>query len=302
MDPASLTLRAWYELHFVVLFHADARRRTIDEYAATINHWERLTCNKPLAAISAMDLAQFRSALAERLAVPTVNKNLRHLNHLLAKAGPPGPHNRDALNLLPMAAWAKQLRTFQRRPRAAGLSAIGAFYRVCTDPWWRAFVVCAFHLGSRVTALIHVRDADVDWGRRLITLRAEHDKRRCERVKPMSAAVVRHLIELRGCGLLQWPRSKTAFYYAWHRLERLAGFADDDRFTPHALKRACGTQLARAGVSPWAVRYMLDHAQRDVTGSHYIDPLDELRSVVDLLPDPSRKVLSCPNVEEEKQL
>jgi len=156
MDPSALTLRAWYEQHFVALFHGDVRDRTREEYSATLTHWEASTENLPLSEISSIAIANFRSTLAERFSPATVNIHLRHLNHLLAKAGTPGPGNRDALGLLTTIPWAKQLRTFQRRPRAAGLPAIGQFYRNCPDDWWRWFVVCAFHLGSRVTALVNI--------------------------------------------------------------------------------------------------------------------------------------------------
>jgi len=287
MDPNTLTLRSWYEQHFVALFQADVRKRTIEEYSATLQHWESKTDNLPLQSITGIAISLFRATLAEDLSPATVNKHLRHLNHLLGKAGPAGPHNRDALGLLSAVPWVKQLRTYQRRPQAAGLPAIRQFYKACPDDWWRGFVVCAFHLGSRVRALVNVREADVDWGVGRITFTAEHDKRRIERTKPMSMCVRRHLVKLRGCGLLHLSTSKTTFYKAWHRIEMAAGFTEDEEFTPHALKRACGTQLASSGASPWSVKYMLDHSQSDVTGCSYVDPLEGLVDVVELLPDPS---------------
>ncbi len=287
MNPSTLTLRVWYERHFVSLFHVDARPRTVEEYSATLNHWERFNSNVTLSEITSIAIAEFRAKLSEQMSAATTNKHLRHLNHLLSKAGPPGPRNRDALGLITIAPWAKQLRTFQRRPRAAGLPAIRLFYRACPNDWWRAFVVCAFHLGSRVKALLHVRDCDVDWSRRTVGFAPEFDKRRCERLKPMSRHVLKHLVLLRGLGLLSWTRSLDLFYDTWHRIEEQAGIVKEDRFTPHGLKRACGTQLARAGTSPWAVKYMLDHSQTDVTGCSYLDPIEELFHYVDRLPDPS---------------
>lgn len=288
MDPNKLTLRSWYERHFLSLFQPDVRQRTINEYQFTLTKWEKLTCNPMITALTSLTLAEFRSKLSGIVAAGTVNKHLRHVNHLLAKAGPPGPSNRDAMNLLSTIPWVKQLRTFQKKPRAATLQAITTFYRCCPDDWWRAFVVCSFHLGSRVHALTHVHESDVHFGERTIRFAPEHDKKRIERCKPMSTAVVRHLVPLRGAGLLEWSKSGTAFYQAWRRIEANAALTDAEKFRPHDLKRACGTSLARSGASTWAVKFMLDHSQSDVTGCSYIDPVDALREIVELIPDPSR--------------
>ncbi len=92
---ANMKMRAWYENHFIQLFHADASARTVVEYQATLNLWEILTANKPIGEISSLDIANFRAALAKlpgrKCAITspvTVNKHLRHLNHLFGKAGP----------------------------------------------------------------------------------------------------------------------------------------------------------------------------------------------------------------------
>lgn len=291
MDPNKLTLRTWHDQFFVALFQPDVRPRTHEEYSATLNHWERLTCNPKIQKITALDVAEFRGKLASEKKPATVNKNLRHINHLLAKAGPAGPHNRDAMNLISTVPWAKALRTFQRRPSAASMEAVRLFYKACPTDWWRAWVACAFHLGSRCHALSNLKECDVDFASRQAIFRAEFDKRRTERVKPLSTCVVQHLVPLRGKGLLATTKTKTAFYKAWHRIENDACLTPEQKFTPHALKRACGTQLARAGASTWAVKYMLDHAQTDVTGCSYIDPLNELTHLVELLPSPEPKKL-----------
>ena len=287
----SITLRGWYEQQFVSMFHADASPRTVVEYQATLNLWELLTGDPSLGEITSLTLAQFRASLAKMpgrkssTASPaTVNKHLRQLNHLLAKAGPAGSHNRDAVGILEVSPWVKALKTYQKRPVAASLDAITKFYRACPDDWWRAFVVVAFHSGSRCYAIDNLSESDLDFASRRMLFRADFDKRRIERTKPMSACVVRHLVPLRGCGMLRWPKCNTEFYKAWRDIEQRAGLTDAEQFRPHSLKRACGTQLASAGASTWAVKYMLDHAQTDVTGCSYVDPLDGLESIVNRLP------------------
>ncbi len=126
---------------------------------------------------------------------------------------------------------------------------------------------------------------------REVALAARHDKCRQPRLKPFNDVVLAHLLRIRTnrALLFPWPHSGRDFYGTWHAIQVAAGVsAKSGPFRKlHDLKRTCGTQLARVA-SGWAVRYMLDHAQSDVTGQHYISPLDELRDAVERLSQPSR--------------
>jgi len=90
------------------LAHADARTRTLESYAGTLAAWTRLTGDPPIEQITPVLLAQWRSQLAGSSA--TVAKHCRQLNVLLAKLGPPGPWNRDAVGVLPTTPWVKPPR------------------------------------------------------------------------------------------------------------------------------------------------------------------------------------------------
>lgn len=296
MQLSALTLRAWYERHFIALFHVDARPATIAEYQATLTAWELLTEDPPIGDATSLELAKFRAQLSAQpgrrseLASPaTVNKHLRHVHHLFSKAGPPGPGNRDAMAILDVAPWAKPLRTFQQLPSCPTLESIGRMYRTCTCPQMRCMIVTLYNLGSRFGAMLAVRQRDVAWESREIRFCASIDKKRAQRRKPLSALVRSHLVALRSprgdAPLFDFACCRRTLYRVWNQLQLDAGLTDEQRFGPHALKRACGTQLS-AIASPWAVRYMLDHAQADVAGQAYIDPFPELRSAVERMPQP----------------
>lgn len=287
MNPATLTLRAWWRDHFVALYQPDASTRTLDEYAWTLNLWERLTDDRPIASVTSIDLATFRANVLNGRTPATVNKHLRHLNHLIGKAGPPGPGNRDALGLLERTPWVKPLRTLRRLPRPATFDAMALMYGQA-DAWLQDLLVVLYNTGSRIRSVLHIEHADVCPVTRQIRFDARWDKRGVERRKPISAAVLGRLVRRRRArGLVfPWSKSTTAFYKLWHATQDAAGLVDDQRFTPHALKRACATELSKIA-SPWAVRFLLDHAAGDVAGGHYVNPLDELRGVVERLPQPA---------------
>jgi integrase len=287
MDPKILTLRAWWRDHFVVLFQPDVSTRTLVEYAATLNLWEMLTANPTLQAITSIDLANFRGKAIAYRSPSTVNKHLRHLNHLFGKAGPPGPGNRDAIGLVDRTPWVKPLRTLQHLPRPASLEAIRLMYHV-SDNFMQDLLVVLYNTGSRITAVLNLLQSDVDVVGKSLRFRAAFDKRGVERRKPLSRYVLTRLVSRRrpAGAVFELRSSLRQFYRHWHVTQDAAGLIDEQRFTPHGLKRACATELSKIA-SPWAVRYMLDHAQSDVTGGHYVNPLDELRDVVERLPQPA---------------
>lgn len=286
MPPdGSMSLRTFYERVLITLVHADASHRTIKEYRSTLAAWEKHTKNPPLKEIDSLGLANFRNTLRNTRAAGTVNKHLRHVNHIIAKAGPPGPRNRDALGIIPGAPWAKELKTYRSIPRAVSNDAIDLMYQAADD-YFQAFIVCAYNLGSRFRALIHLEAVDVDLAAARAYFKPEYDKRRQMRVKPLNSTVIRHLQKIEGVNMLRWTMSLATWRRAWKRIEKKADMPKESRFTPHDLKRTCATQLRLAGADHWQRKYMLDHAQSDVTGESYVDPLHDLESVVERMPQP----------------
>lgn len=299
MIASALTLRSYYNRTFRPTFHDDVSPRTIREYSASITYWEVLAGDVPLHCIDTETIAAFRSMMkrlpgksSEEISPATINKHLRHLNHLWSKAGPEGPRNKDALGILEKAPWAKSVPTFKSRPRMIPMTTIDKIYNAAPNKQWRALIVSAYNLGSRKEALLGLRCRDVDWLDRTVTLQAKFDKRKTERIKPINRTLYRHLLDVRveGSELFKIPSNDRAFYAQWHSLQDTAGIEPDEHYKFHDLKRSCGTQLSTVA-SEWQVRFMLDHAQRDVTGTSYIDPINNLRKVVEAMPQPGAFLL-----------
>lgn len=320
------TLRAYFDEAYRPHFLADAAEANLDVYATTLAKWELLVPPLPLDEITNQWVGVFRAKLIERslslgLSAHTTNKYLRTLNALLAKAGQPGPRNRDALSLIAGSPWAKLVKTQTTRPRAIPLGRLGLIYRACDvarvpkadgiDPaeWWRGLIVCASQIGLRRQALVNgitfaMFEMQVERAAGLpveITLRlpAELDKCGVERRKPVNATAYGHVQQLyrARCAVLGdtlasaklivfpwWHRSRRMFDITWHAIQDTAGIPRAEHYKFHDLKKTCGTQLATVAGS-FAVKSFLDHASI-ATSEHYCDGGEQLREAVERMPHP----------------
>jgi len=332
-----LRLREFFDRVFAPQFLVGAAPATLRGYRETLAHWRRCTKDPPLAEITGETLSLLKARLQDPANFPpprddrprtlqlelfpirpqrprrrgrppkplsraSTNKHLRHIGAILAKAGPPGPHNRDALGVLPTVPWTKPVREYRRLPRAVSDEPLAAVYRACAyaryprleepvgpqyrEHWWKALITTALLVGFRRGALLDLQWPDVDLPSKKIRLPAEADKCRSERLKPITSLVVAHLVRIRTPGPLvfPWPQSQSTFYRQWHRLQDAAGIAPEQHFGLHDLKRACGTRLATVA-SPWAVQHQLDHRSIH-TARHYINPIEELQRAVERMPVP----------------
>jgi integrase len=314
MDPRTHRVREFYVACFVPLT-TGAAAATLREYEYTLRAWERWTANPAIADVDSLTLAQWKAALATNIrgkrggpASPaTVNKHLRHLQAILDKAGPPGPHNRDAMGLIPTCPWTRPLRTMHNPPVIIPLPTLGKIYTACdastghedvvTFPriedvtaaaWWQAYLVTSYNCGFRRGAMSSIRMDQVNWIDRTITVAAAADKTRHARIKPFNEHVLRHLLRIRTHRelLFPWPHAPRDLYNTWHAIQTAAGLPTAEHFHIHDLKRTCGTQWSRISTT-WATRYMLDHAQADVSGLFYISPFEECQEKCRELPQPA---------------
>lgn len=316
-----LTLRSFFTSTFAPMFLGEARPKTLRAYAEALKHWARLTGDPPLSSIGPELLARFKSELlgtrqpvpaacqqrmlfdlgpveTQRLAKATVNKHLRAVSALLAKAGPPGPRNRDALGILESTPWVKPVKVLRRLPRAVRAADIVATYEACeraTFPhldraraghWWKALLATAYTAAFRRGGLLALRWPSIDLSAEVITLDAGDDKCGCDRVKPLHHVVVLHLLRIRTSSELvfPWPHSERTFYRQWHAIQDCAEIPAERHFGLHDLKRTAGTIYASTS-SAWVVQAMLDHSSI-TTSRSYVNPSGALRPAVDGFPLP----------------
>ncbi|MBU4271149.1 MAG: site-specific integrase [Planctomycetes bacterium] len=297
MDTA-LKLSVFFEKYFAPVFLCDARPRTFKAYAETLNHWRRFTIDPPIENIRTLTLAVFKASLREIVAASTVNKHLRHINAMLAKAGPPGPRNRDALAIVERTPWAKPFRVDRKRPRLISEGIVSAVYLaagVARFPvldwcsacsWWRALICTAVTSGFRRGAFLALLWLDIDVVEKLISLPSSIDKCHADREKPLNSVTIRHLLEIRGDDERVFPFDHTdkTWYKQWHAIQDAADIPHDQHIKLHDLKRFAGTRYA-ATSSPWVVQQMLDHSSIE-TSRYYVNAAEQCREAVDNFPMP----------------
>ena len=274
-------LRIYFDSLFAPAFLCGASPRTWLEYRATLSTWERLTHNPPLGSVSPFDLASFKAAaVAAGLAVATVNKHLRHLSHLLTKAGPIGPGNRDGLGLVAVSPWTKPLREREKQIRTVDDAAFMAFYEstgaarypnvpgILPAAWWRALIVCALTLIVRRQALLGLTWGNVDLVGKWVTVEGTTDKAGRVRRKRLHDAARSHLLRIRHPGPLvfPFPHSEKTFYRSWARIEAAAGVS----FGLHDLKRTALSRLA-GSCDAFTLQRLGDHSSVRTTQRYYVN-------------------------------
>lgn len=195
MGVTTPRLRAFFENYYAPDFLIGASPKTTVEYLTSIDHWEALTANPPIAKIDNSQMAAFKRRLLEQpgrrsktLSPATCNKHLAAVGAILTKAGPRGPRNRDALALISEVPWTRPLKERRAKPRKLTPTDLAAIYRGCDAAafprlvdvapaaWWRALEVTAYNLGFRKGALLRLEWQHVDLAGQAITLPAEFDK------------------------------------------------------------------------------------------------------------------------------
>lgn len=295
---ATFTLERFYALHFKPCFTIGWSARTFDAYDSTLRAWKRLTPNPTIERIDTRCLASFKAAAADATSAATVNKHLRHVGHLLSKAGPPGHRNRDALNLIKIAPWTKPLRERENDPRVVNDEDLAAWYHACRHArfpivagvsppkWWRALACAALFLAARRGTLLGLKWSHLDLAGRVVQYGGELDKCGRRRSKTLHQVLVRHLLEIRAADVhvFPWPHSEQTYYREFRRLQDLAGIAEP--FHLHDLKKTAATR-GSASMDLFVLKEFCDHSTIATTEKHYANGRGRLAAAIDALPVPA---------------
>lgn len=288
-------------------------RKTLDTYREVLAAWQRHTDDPPIGRINNATLAKFRDAYAAGRSPATVNRAWRHLRAIFRRLGPAETGNPLGESILSRTPYMAPLREQRRIPRMVSNADLDAVYRAAGSmswpafadappaDWWRAWLALAVGCGPRIGDLLRLRPADVDARGRLLRYRAQKTGTPLE--IPLGDVVLAHLRRIGGTRPRLFLTSETAslsmplFYRAWSDLLDRARVRR--RFTPHDLRRTCGSLYFRVGGYELAA-YVLGHAQRSVTMSYYVDPREAARDAADAIdwPPAFREILSDPDREK----
>lgn len=304
-DPGSHTLASFFEAYYLPQILFDASPKTVELYRICITKFQYLAGNVKLKEIDNAVLGRFRDALmrqtrqsGRRLSKHTVRMYLRHVMHLLAKAGPPSPKNRNAAGYIPSVPFAKAPRCELPTPRIVSFDALAACYRAAgamawpamdglpASRWWRALLVLAFNTGLRRRTLFALRWEHVSLEESLLRIPAELLKGRRRLVLPLNEITVAHLRSIRGDHrtVFPWPYSAEWFSTKFRELQVMAGLPASERFGLHNIRKTTATMLWKK--DPGAAQLMLGHTLMKITEEHYVSAPAVLVDAVKTIPQP----------------
>jgi integrase len=280
-----------------------------------LNRFERVIKPKYMKSIKTTIIDDFiaerkteRGKHKEELISPaSVNKELRHLKHVLRIA-----HEWGDLNEVPRF---HMLKEPGKEPTFITGEHFTAVYTACdkaTLPaaqpypaadWWRGLVTMAYMTGWRIGDLLALRRNDVDLDKATALSRAENNKgKRDERVN-LHPVVVEHLKRLAGFDpcMFPWKHNLRRLYAEFARIQEAAGIKlpcdkghEHTRFCHvygfHDFRRAFATVNAKK-LSPDDLQLLMRHKSY-LTTKKYINMVSRLEEAVAVLhvPDVLKKV------------
>jgi integrase len=272
---------------------------------------------KRVCDLKPLEVLQHRSKrVAEGIAHRTANLQVDTLRSMLGWAVKVGLIAESPIKNLPRLKENEATKRYQRR--ALSEEEIEAFLaaardddrqnavhrrRVQQEPFWRALL----ETGARYGEVIRVSWADLDLGKRVLTLRAENTKSRKARVIPLLDGLAQDLEGLRadhiavlgrplrpsdlvflspeGCA---WPSHTVNVTRILHRLLEAARIdrvdAHGKRIDVHALRHSFASRLARRGVPLAHAQRLLGHSTVEMTARVYTHlEVDDLRDAIGAL-------------------
>jgi integrase len=213
--------------------------------------------NKRLTEISAFDLERHRRQRKQGgVSDVTINRELAFLRHLYTMAIAWGKATENPVKKVRFA------REDNGRIRMLSPEEEGRLLAQCA-PHLKPLIITALHTGFRASELLSLTWTDVDFSRRVITVRAAYVKNGERRSIPMNDVLTTTLQTvkmevLEGDAIFRTPQGRryrnfrTAFEHAVQR----AGLVD---LTFHDLRHTFASRLVMAGVDLPTVKELLGH-------------------------------------------
>ena len=301
-----VTLSTFYESYYEPIRLADASPNTRKGYRMMLRNWVVLTGDPPLTEITVDMLAHFRECLKKaRGLLPgttsannTVRRHLTHIQALLTKAGPAGPRNRDAAELIGRVPWVKPPRMEYRPPRFVEMAELCKVYKaaelmecpkvpnVSPADWWQCLLVVALNTGLRKGALFNLRLDAVEWENQRLNVPPSLSKTGHGQRIHLNRVTLAHLFRIRGPRelIFPWPHGDSYFHRAMHSLQDLAGIPRREHFGLQNIRQTNATLLWE--ISPGAAQFGMAHTTARTTRNHYVAGDRILTAALDALPQP----------------
>lgn len=309
-QPSEITLSQFYFTYYEPICLADAAPITIRGYRRVVKHWQAITGDPPLAEITVELVAHFRDCVKKlrgqqpgsTISANSVRNYLTHLYALFNKAGPAGPRNRDAAELIKRVPWARPPRPEIHAPKVPTLDVVAQAYAAADAMdvprvpglapmlWWQGLLVVAYCSGLRRGALFALRFDHVHWRRRRLEIPPALSKTNRGQNIHLNAVALAHLLRIRGPRELvfPWDHGESYFHRAIHALQDAADIPRADHFGLQQLRGLHGTLLWET--SPEAAQAALAHTTIRTTRNHYLAGDAIMARALEALPNPFKGV------------
>jgi integrase len=263
------------------------------EITIALSHFERITKPVKMRSVTANAIARFVAArLTERgmqpkstVAPATINKDLRHLRAVLKKAQKWGylsvlPEFRDEFVREP-----SRLPTYMTPEHFAaiyGAANVARFPRGLPYPpadWWRALLMMAYMTGWRISALLSLKRADVDFEAGTAVTRAEDNKGKRDQAIELHPVVLDRLKAIPSFELqiLPWQHCRRMLFTQFARIQKAAVVkpAGKKWYGFHDMRRGFATMNADR-LSADALQALMQHKDYQTT-QRYINVARQLK-------------------------
>lgn len=306
-----LRLRDFYEAHLKPYLVAEKQSKpgTFKAYEEAISHWESITVDPPIAAVTKPMLSDYGKSLAEikgrkgaKLSPSTVVKHCKSVRAILVFAGPPTGKQPDAVGALDVVPFARLPKTPRKKPKhVMHLDELGLLLDACermTTPelayctasdWWHGILIADYYTSWRIGTLrslefAHIRDGLFVVDDPIFKCQDSDEKI----VHPMLLAAIERIRSPRRF-IFEWPHCTRHLYRTFDQLMCFAGISEERRkwMKFHGIRKRHCTQAAL--ISPLAAQLSLGHTSQTTGMQHYISPAEITGNMIMQLPPPPRK-------------
>ena len=284
-DPIPVSYEAFVQEH-IQLTEGRVAPKTVLSQKQALKRLDECVAPERLTDVDQRSVEKFVAARCKQVEAATVNKDIRTLRAIFAKAV-----KRGYLETNPFAD-VEKLREPERVLRILSLEEIEKLLAAAHSLRWKAFIYLALTTGMRRGELCHLEWDDVDLASGVVTVQNKaswQTKSRKIRRLTLTPIAVRLLEELRlspkGSTVFQTRDGKPMVNNLSKSFGAIVKKAGIKHCTMHDLRRTFVSYLAMAGVNEAIVQKLAGHASISTTLKHYTHILPEsLRRAQQSLP------------------
>ena len=255
---ASPRLRDFYP-EYIEYYRANRRPRSVERHETSWIAVEPILGKKALDKITPLDLEKYRQIRQKgSRSDTTINRELAFLRNLFNQAIAWGKATTNPLTKVRFA------RENNQRIRFLTLEEEDRLLAVCSKTL-RPIVITAVNTGFRKSELLSLTWEDIDFERRLVTVKAGYAKNGESRSVPMNDMLHTTLEEVKiASPEVVFPSRNGTPYRSFRRtFDTTIRKAEIENFTFHALRHTFASRLVMSGVDLPTVKELMGH--KDIT-------------------------------------